>query len=69
MLLPEAERLEVTVALENMVPRTRGRFCSQPEHPRKILEEFAGSDLGMCEKPLTLPLLGRLKISQSIKRP
>lgn len=47
-LLPEAERLGVTVALENMVPRTMGRFCSQPEHLRKILEEFAGSDLGMC---------------------
>jgi sugar phosphate isomerase/epimerase len=47
-LLPEAERLGITVAIENMVPRTPGRFCSQPKHLQMILEEFAGSNLGTC---------------------
>jgi sugar phosphate isomerase/epimerase len=47
-LLPEAESLGITIALENMVARTPGRFCSRPEHLRMVREEFNSRNLGMC---------------------
>ncbi len=47
-LLPEAEKLGITIAIENMVPRSHGRFCSQPEHMSTLLKEFEGSNLGTC---------------------
>jgi len=47
-LLPEAEGLGITIALENMVPSVPGRFCSRPEHLAAVGERFYGPHFGMC---------------------
>ena len=48
VLLPVAESLGFTIAIENMVPRDGGRFCSEPEHFAQIIERFAHPSLGFC---------------------
>jgi sugar phosphate isomerase/epimerase len=47
-LLPLAERLGLTIALENMLPSGGGRFASRPEHLAKIGELFPHDRLGFC---------------------
>ena len=48
-LLPAAEKLNFTVALENMLPGEQGpRLCSRPEHFERIIAEFAHPNLGFC---------------------
>jgi sugar phosphate isomerase/epimerase len=47
-LLPAAERLNFTIAIENLLPASGGRFASRPEHFRAIIENFAHSNLGFC---------------------
>ncbi len=47
-LLPIAEKLDFTIAIENMLPRTGGRFCSLPEHISRIIEKFDHPNLGFC---------------------
>jgi len=48
VLLPTAESLGFTIAIENMLPRDGGRFCSDPDHFRQILERFDHPSLGFC---------------------
>jgi sugar phosphate isomerase/epimerase len=49
VLLPAAEKLNFTVALENMLPGDQGgRLCSRPEHFGLITAEFGHSNLGFC---------------------
>ena len=46
-LLPEAERLNYTIALENMMPGSRGpRLGARPEHFARIIKEFDHPHLG-----------------------
>ncbi len=47
-LLPLAERLGLTVALENMLPAAGGRFCSRPEHFARLGALFPVRALGWC---------------------
>ncbi|NKB70437.1 MAG: TIM barrel protein [Candidatus Latescibacteria bacterium] len=49
-LLPRAEQLGITIALENMVPGERGvpRLGSRPEHFARFATEFAHPNLGFC---------------------
>jgi len=47
-LLPAAESLGVTIALENSLPRVRGRFGSRPEHLRVFIREFDHPNFGLC---------------------
>ena len=47
-MLPAAERLGVTVALENMLPAGGGRFMSRPEHIELLIREFGHPNLGFC---------------------
>ena len=47
-LLPTAEKLGFTIAVENMLPRDGGRFCSLPEHFRCLSEKFDSPHLGFC---------------------
>lgn len=49
VLLPAAEKLNFTLALENMLPGDQGgRLCSRPEHFERIAAEFGHSNLGFC---------------------
>ena len=47
-LLREAEALDFTIALENMLPSGGGRFTSSPEHFERIIRDFAHPNLGFC---------------------
>lgn len=48
-LLPAAEELEFTLALENMLPGAQGgRFGSQPEHFEQIRRHYAHPRLKFC---------------------
>ncbi len=47
-LLREAEGLNFTIALENMLPSGGGRFTSRPEHFERIVRDFAHPNLGFC---------------------
>lgn len=47
-LLREAEALDFTIALENMLPSDGGRFTSRPEHFERIIRDFAHPNLGFC---------------------
>jgi len=46
-LLPLAEKLNFTLAIENL-PSASGRFGTQPEHFTKIIEKFAHPNIGFC---------------------
>ncbi len=48
VLMPAAESLGFTIAIENMLPRDGGRFCSEPEHFTQIIERFDHPNLGFC---------------------
>ena len=48
VLLREAEALNFTIALENMLPSGGGRFTSRPEHFERIIRDFAHPKLGFC---------------------
>ncbi|MEC7843247.1 MAG: sugar phosphate isomerase/epimerase family protein [Candidatus Latescibacterota bacterium] len=49
VLLPAAEKLDFTLALENMLPGDQGgRLGSRPEHFERITAEFGHSNLGFC---------------------
>jgi sugar phosphate isomerase/epimerase len=47
-LLPLAERLGLTIALENMLPASGGRFCSRPQHFARLDAMFPHRSLGWC---------------------
>ena len=47
-LLREAEGLDFTIALENMLPSEGGRFTSRPEHFERIIRDFVHPNLGFC---------------------
>ena len=47
-MLPAAERLGVTIALENMLPAEGGRFMSRPKHIERLIREFGHPNLGFC---------------------
>lgn len=47
-LLPLAQRLGLTIALENMLPASGGRFCSRPEHFVRLSQMFPDPHLGYC---------------------
>jgi len=47
-LLPVAESLDLTIALENSLPRNRGRFGSTAEHQEIFLRELRHPRLGLC---------------------
>lgn len=47
-LLPAAEKLDFTIAIENMLPAQGGRFASRPEHFTAIIDNFAHPNLGFC---------------------
>jgi len=47
-LLPAAEKLNYTIAIENMLPAPGVRFGSIPEHFERILKEFDHPSLGFC---------------------
>jgi sugar phosphate isomerase/epimerase len=47
-LLPIAEELGFTLAIENMLPRDGGRFCSHPTHISCLIERFDHPHLGFC---------------------
>lgn len=47
-LLREAEGLDFTIALENMLPSGGGRFTSRPGHFERIVRDFAHPNLGFC---------------------
>lgn len=47
VLLPAAERLGFTIAIENLPP-AQGRFGSHPGHFQAIAENFAHPSLGFC---------------------
>ena len=47
-LLPAAERLGFTIAIENMLPTGGGRFGSRPEHFETLIREFGHPYLGFC---------------------
>jgi len=47
-LLPAAENLNFTIAIENLLPGQGGRFASRPEHFTRIIENFAHPNLGFC---------------------
>ncbi len=47
-LLPLAERLGLTIAVENMLPASGGRFCSRPEHFERLGAMFPHRSLGWC---------------------
>ena len=47
-LLPLAERLRLTVAVENMLPAAGGRFCSRPQHFARLGALFPVPTLGWC---------------------
>ena len=46
-LLPAAEKIGFSLAIENLPP-AQGRFGSRPEHFRMIVENFAHPCLGFC---------------------
>ena len=47
-LLPAAENLNFTIAIENVLPGGGGRFGSRREHFEAIIREFAHPNLGFC---------------------
>jgi sugar phosphate isomerase/epimerase len=47
-LLPAAEDLKLTIAVENMLPGPYGRLGASPDHFRAIHKEFAHANLGFC---------------------
>ena len=47
-LLPVAEKLGFTIALENMLPGEAGRLGSRPKHFEKFVAEFDHPNLGFC---------------------
>ncbi len=47
-MLPEAEKLGFTIAVENMLPAGGDRFFSIPEHITCIAEKFDHPNLGFC---------------------
>lgn len=48
-LLPVAEQLNYTIALENMLPGDHGgRLGGRPEHFERFIREFAHPNLGFC---------------------
>jgi sugar phosphate isomerase/epimerase len=47
-LLPLAERLGLTIAVENMLPASGGRFCSRPGHFERLGAMFPHRSLGWC---------------------
>ncbi|MDD3726030.1 MAG: sugar phosphate isomerase/epimerase [Candidatus Ratteibacteria bacterium] len=48
-LIPAAEEMKITIALENMLPGIDGeRFGSRPEHFTIFVEKFAHPHLGFC---------------------
>ncbi len=47
-LLPEAQKLGFTIAIENMLPAGGGRFASRPEHFQRLLQDFDHPNLGFC---------------------
>jgi len=48
VLLPEAEKLGFTIAIENMLPAGGGRFVSKPEHVARLSSEFGSPSFGFC---------------------
>lgn len=48
VLLPVAEGLGYTIALENMLPGDGGRLGSRPEHFERFAQEFKHPNLGFC---------------------
>ena len=47
-LLPTAEKLGFTIAIENMLPSGGGRLASRPEHFESFIQEFGHPNLGFC---------------------
>jgi sugar phosphate isomerase/epimerase len=47
-LIPVAERLGLTIALENMLPSGGGRFASRPEHLERLGKLFPQKQIGFC---------------------
>jgi len=47
-LLPHAERLGLTIAVENMLPGSNRQFGSEPEHLVAVNEKMAHPALGFC---------------------
>ena len=47
-ILPAAENLNFTLAIENMLPAGGGRFASRPEHFTAMIQHFAHPNLGFC---------------------
>ncbi len=47
-MLPAAEALGITIALENMLPAEGGRFMSRPEHIERLIRDFGHPNLGFC---------------------
>ncbi|MCX7705518.1 MAG: sugar phosphate isomerase/epimerase [bacterium] len=47
-LLPAAEKLNLVISLENMLPRQGERFGSRIEHFKVFQKEFACENLGFC---------------------
>lgn len=47
-LLPVAETLGYTIALENMLPGEGGRLASRPEHFERFIQEFDHPNVGFC---------------------
>ena len=47
-LLPVAEKLGFTIALENLPPGGSGRLGSRPEHFERFIAEFDHPNLGFC---------------------
>ena len=48
VLLPAAQSLGFTIAIENMLPSGGGRFCSRIEHFERLVAEHAGPGFGFC---------------------
>lgn len=49
VLLPAAEQLDFTIALENLPPgKAGGRLSARPEHFARFAAEFAHPNLGFC---------------------
>jgi sugar phosphate isomerase/epimerase len=48
VLLPAAEKLGFSIALENMLPAGGARFTSRPTHFEQILNDFDHPSLGFC---------------------
>ena len=47
-LLPLAEKLDLKLAVENMLPTGGKRFGSQPEHMKLMQSDFSSSHFGFC---------------------